>query len=71
VLPADGSIVVADQVTNRDLWWALRGGTGGNFGIVLGVTYKLYELFPIDRCSAGRSPGRWRRATTGPMRLLR
>jgi hypothetical protein len=47
VLLSDGSIVVANESTNRDLWWALRGGTGGNFGIVLSVTYKLYPLGQI------------------------
>jgi FAD/FMN-containing dehydrogenase len=40
----DGSIVVASNSKNRALFWALRGGTGGNFGVVLQVTYKLYEV---------------------------
>ncbi len=42
VLLADGSIVTADAGTNSDLFWAVRGGTGGNFGIVLSVTYQLF-----------------------------
>jgi FAD binding domain/Berberine and berberine like len=44
VLLADGGIVVASETTNPDLFWALRGGTGGNFGILLQVTYRLYSL---------------------------
>jgi FAD/FMN-containing dehydrogenase len=44
VMLADGSIVVASATVNRDLWWAMRGGTGGNFGVLLSVTYQLYEL---------------------------
>lgn len=44
VMLADGSIVVASATKNPDLFWALRGGTGGNFGILLQATYRLYEL---------------------------
>jgi FAD/FMN-containing dehydrogenase len=34
VVTADGRIVTADRDTNPDLFWACRGGGGGNFGIV-------------------------------------
>ena len=44
VLLADGSIVTASRETNFDLFWAVRGGTGGNFGIVLSVTYQLFSV---------------------------
>lgn len=44
VLLASGDIVQADATTNADLFWALRGGTGGNFGILLSVTYALRPL---------------------------
>jgi hypothetical protein len=44
VMLVDGSIVLASEKQNSDLWWAIRGGTGGNFGVVLSVTYQLYEL---------------------------
>jgi hypothetical protein len=44
VMLADGSIVTASESANRDLWWAVRGGTGGNFGIVLSVRYRLVPL---------------------------
>lgn len=46
VMLADGSIVTCSEKQNRDLWWAMRGGTGGNFGILLTVTY---QLFPMSR----------------------
>lgn len=44
VMLADGSIVTASPAQNLDLWWAMRGGTGGNFGVLLSVTYQLYTL---------------------------
>jgi FAD/FMN-containing dehydrogenase len=44
VLLADGRIVVASPTTNYDLWWAMRGGTGGTFGVLLTVTYQLVPL---------------------------
>jgi hypothetical protein len=40
----DGRTVIANPGTNADLFWAVRGGTGNNFGVVTGVTYKLYDL---------------------------
>jgi len=44
VMLADGRTVIADPTRNRDLFWAMRGGTGNNFGVLLGVTYALHEL---------------------------
>ena len=43
----DGSIVVANPSQNRNLFWAVRGGTGNNFGVLLSVTYKLYSLYNV------------------------
>ena len=40
----DGSIVVANKDKNPDLFWAVRGGTGNNFGILLETVYQLHEL---------------------------
>lgn len=41
---ADGRIVTASAEEHPDLFWALRGGTGGNFGIVLQVSYRMVRL---------------------------
>ena len=38
-----GRVVVANAFTNTDLFWALRGGGGGNFGIVTDVTFKIHK----------------------------
>ncbi|CAF3288553.1 unnamed protein product [Rotaria socialis] len=40
----NGSIVTASSNTNVDLYWALRGGGGGNFGYVLEMTQKLHRI---------------------------
>lgn len=44
VMLANGRIVVANTEQNQDLFWAVRGGTGGNFGVLLEVIYRLFEL---------------------------
>ena len=43
IMLANGRIVLADETTNYDLWWAMRGGTGGNFGVLLTAKYALHE----------------------------
>ncbi|HTH11348.1 MAG TPA: FAD-binding oxidoreductase [Acidovorax sp.] len=44
VMLFDGRVVRASQDENADLFWALRGGTGGNFGVLLQVQYRLHAL---------------------------
>lgn len=44
VMLADGTIVKANKTTNSDLWWAMRGGTGNNFGVLLSATYELRHV---------------------------
>jgi hypothetical protein len=49
VVTADGEIVTADDSTNPELFWALRGGKGG-LGIVTEMTL---ELLPLRTLYAG------------------
>jgi FAD/FMN-containing dehydrogenase len=42
VVTPDGRFVTADEKNNVDLFWALRGGGGGTFGVVTSVTFKVY-----------------------------
>jgi FAD/FMN-containing dehydrogenase len=44
VMLADGQVVIANAKQNEDLFWAIRGGTGNNFGITLQLTYRLHDL---------------------------
>ncbi|KAJ8085852.1 hypothetical protein PM082_004671 [Marasmius tenuissimus] len=46
VVTTDGRLVIASPTENEDLFWALRGGGGGTYGIVWSVTIKAYEDHP-------------------------
>ena len=65
VVLADGSLVTADACSHPDLFWALRGGGGGNYGIVVGIEYQLYPATELSVLRFG--PGR----LTTPLQALR
>jgi hypothetical protein len=44
VMLADGRTVTASATENSDLWWAVRGGTGNMFGVVLAIRYQLLKI---------------------------
>ncbi len=41
---ADGRVVTANETEEPDLFWAVRGGTGNNFGVLIEVTYNLRPI---------------------------
>ena len=41
VINFKGETLLCNKSCNEDLFWALRGGGGGNFGIVTSMTFKL------------------------------
>ena len=43
VVTADGRVRQVDADTNEDLYWACRGGGGGNFGIVTSLTLRTHR----------------------------
>ncbi|KAL4913584.1 hypothetical protein BDW62DRAFT_220630 [Aspergillus aurantiobrunneus] len=47
VVTADGESVVANKYRNPDLFWALRGGGGGTFGVVADVTLRTFNEAPL------------------------
>lgn len=48
VLTADGELLRCDATENADLFWACRGGGGGNFGINTSFTF---QARPVSDCS--------------------
>lgn len=47
IVTADGNHVIANPYRNKDLFWALRGGGGGTWGVVTSVTYKTHPSTPF------------------------
>jgi hypothetical protein len=47
VVTPDGKLRVANRCQNRDLFWALRGGGGGTFGVVLDATFAAPPETPL------------------------
>ena len=44
VVTADGKVRVCNACTNEDLFWALKGGGGGNFAVVTRLTLRVHPL---------------------------
>ena len=44
VVTANGQIRIANSCTNPDLFWALKGGGGGTFGVVSRMTVRSHDL---------------------------
>ncbi|KAK2463986.1 hypothetical protein APHAL10511_004037 [Amanita phalloides] len=47
VLPS-GDYVTVNRYQYEDLFWALRGGGGGTFGVVVSVTYQTHDILPVS-----------------------
>jgi FAD binding domain/Berberine and berberine like len=52
VVTAAGEVVRADPHTNPDLYWACRGGGGGNFGIVTEFQFSTFPTTELALFSA-------------------
>ena len=53
IVTADGRVLRADAGHDEDLYWACRGGGGGNFGVVTSFTFRAtpipdLALFTLD-----------------------
>jgi len=44
VVTADGAVRIANACTNPDLFWAIKGGGGGSFGVVTRLTLRTHGL---------------------------
>lgn len=44
IVTADGDVLDVNASQNRELFWACRGGAGGNFGINTSFTFQMLEV---------------------------
>lgn len=44
IVTADGTVLTVDAESHPDLFWALRGGAGGSFGVNTTFTYRLAPI---------------------------
>ena len=44
IVTADGAVRIANACNNPELFWALKGGGGGTFGVVTRLTLRTHEL---------------------------
>lgn len=54
VVTADGQVRIANACTNPDLFWALKGGGGGSWGVVTRVTLRTHDLPEFFGWAAGK-----------------
>ncbi|GIJ91039.1 hypothetical protein Asppvi_010004 [Aspergillus pseudoviridinutans] len=54
VITADGRRLVANHAENEDLFWAVRGGGGGQFGVVIEFVLKTHPV-PANVVTGGLS----------------
>ena len=47
VVVSNGDHLTVNTRNHADLFWALRGGGGGTFGVVTSVTYRTYPIVPV------------------------
>ncbi|KAI0248039.1 FAD-binding domain-containing protein [Lactifluus subvellereus] len=45
VILANGSFVTANSVSHPDLFWALRGGGAGSWGVIIDATLRTFPIF--------------------------
>ncbi|PSN66740.1 FAD-binding domain-containing protein [Corynespora cassiicola Philippines] len=55
IVTAAGELLTANRCQNSELFWAIRGGGGGTFGVVTSVTMKAYPSPRVSRQSFSMS----------------
>ena len=53
IVTADGTLHSVDAAAESDLFWACRGGGGGNFGIVTSFEFATFPTAPLTLFSIG------------------
>lgn len=44
LVDAGGRFIIANETSHANLFWALRGGGGGNFGVITSLSYRLLTV---------------------------
>ncbi|MDT5094738.1 MAG: hypothetical protein QOH60_4101 [Mycobacterium sp.] len=70
VLPG-GQAVTASGASNPDLFWALRGGGGGNFGVTTSLTFATFPTSDVDVVNLNYPPQSFAQVLVGWQNWLR
>lgn len=70
VLPG-GQAVTATAAENPDLFWALRGGGGGNFGVTTSLTFSTFPTSDVDVVNLHYPPESFAQVLVGWQNWLR
>jgi len=70
VLPG-GQAVTASAANNPDLFWALRGGGGGNFGVTTSLTFATFPTKDVDVVNLNFPPQSFAQVLLGWQNWLR
>ncbi|CAG8285049.1 unnamed protein product [Penicillium nalgiovense] len=55
IVTPNGNLVTANECQNEDLFWAIRGGGGGTFGVILSLTVNAYPLPSLSTATVSMS----------------
>ena len=69
IVLANGSFVTTNSFQHPDLFWALRGGGGGTYGVVTSMTYKTFPLTVVGLSAKFTSPDIAQNVSTELIRL--
>jgi FAD/FMN-containing dehydrogenase len=70
VLPS-GQVATASAANNPDLFWALRGGGGGNFGVTTSLTFATFPTRDVDVVNLNFPPQSFAQVLVGWQNWLR
>ncbi|KAF8527010.1 FAD-binding domain-containing protein [Hysterangium stoloniferum] len=52
IVIANGTLLIVNSVSNPDLFWALRGGGAGSWGVIVSTTFRTFPSFNAVHHSA-------------------
>ncbi|KZP23477.1 FAD-binding domain-containing protein [Athelia psychrophila] len=55
IVTPDGKLQTVSECSNPDLFWAIRGGGAGTWGVLTQVTYKAHPVVPLHAAFIGKS----------------